>query len=354
MNLFRHSRIPERKCTLRKPWYWVALLAALLIPSGVAWAHEGEPLSPHDLWSAWNWDASLLLGLGMAAWLYSRGAKGLWRSAGTGRGVSRWQVLSFASGLLILFVALVSPLDPLSGALFSAHMVQHLLLILVAAPLLVLGASPVVFAWGVPSSVRPGLGRWWHRQAGLRVSLSWAWRALSGPMFVWALHTIAVWAWHLPVAYQAALRNEWLHILEHLSFLGTALLFWWVVLRGDRLNRGLAALYVFTMALLSGVLGALITFSTSAWYPDYASTTLAWGLTPLEDQQLAGVIMWVPGNVVYLVALLWILWDWFQQMEKRDEGQKAGREPANSPKRKVFVGTDLQPPSRDDLTGVKG
>jgi putative membrane protein len=195
-------------------------------------------------------------------------------------------------------------------------MVQHLLLMLVAAPLLVLGAPPVAIAWAVPQAWRRDLGRWWRRQKGL----SSLWRLLTHPAVVWTLHAMALWLWHLPFLYQAALGSELVHALEHGSFLGTALLFWWVVAqRGhhSRMGYGLGLLFTFTTAMHSGLLGALLTFARQAWYPAYAESAPAWGLTILEDQQLAGAIMWLPAGVIYLVATLALLGLWLQAMEKR-------------------------------------
>ena len=292
-------------------------LVLLALPTGTAWAHEGEPLAPHDLWGAWNRNPAIWLGIFLVGWFYGRGVLALWEKAGTGRGTARWQAAAFTGGLLVLVLALVSPLDALSGALFSAHMLQHLLLMLVAAPLLTLGTPPAALAWSVPGSWRVGLGRWWHNQAFVRTG----WRALRHPLVVWILHAAALLVWHLPAYYQAALQSEFLHLLEHASFLGTALLFWWILVQinaHSHFSFGIGILYVFSMAMYSGILGALITFSRQAWYPIYAASTTTWGLTPLEDQQLAGVLMWVPANFIYLIATLLLLKAWLTAMEKRD------------------------------------
>jgi putative membrane protein len=259
----------------------------------------------------------ILFGLGLTAWLYGQGIAALWRRAGLSRGVTVGQAGAFFAGLLVLFVALVSPLDALSGALFSAHMAQHLLLVVVAAPLLVWGAPPLTLLWAVPHRGRRPLAGWWHRQAGLRGG----WRLLTQPVTVWLLHTLALWLWHAPAFYQAALTSESVHLLEHASFLGTALLFWWVILQpGDKglWHYGVGMILAFATAMQSGLLGALMTFATMPWYPAYRATTTAWGLTPLDDQQLAGVIMWVPAGVVYLGATLMLLGVWLHRMERNE------------------------------------
>ena len=299
------------------------LFFGVFVPGGAASAHAGEPLSPHDVWSAWNFDPIIWFGIFLTGFLYARGVRSLWRNAGSGRGVTRGQTAAFAGGLFFLSAALISPIDAMAEVLFSAHMVQHMLLIMGAAPLLVLGIPPAAAAWSIPSVWRVSLGRWWLRQNGLRA----IWNFLINPWVVWILHGIALVAWHIPRLYEAALLNEFYHALEHFSFLITAFLFWWVVVRCGKqggMNHGFGMLYVFSMAMFSGVLGALITFSRQAWYPFYALTTQEWGLTLIEDQQLAGVIMWIPGNFVYLVAFLTLLAQWFKSMEQNETRSKAG------------------------------
>lgn len=279
----------------------LGVVATLLSPS-VALAHPGLPPAPHDLATAWSWDPGVVLGLVLGAWVYGRGVRVLWRRAGVGRGVACWRAGAFAGGLLALFVALVSPLDALGTALLAAHMVQHMLLVLVAAPLLVLGLPQLGLLWALGEPGRRRVGRWWRRSALRRL-----WRRLSQPALAWGLHAGAIWLWHLPDAYQAALANDAVHGVEHASFLGTALLFWWVALgrgSGGRLAPALGVLYLFAFTLQGGLLGALLTFAREPWYPAYAASTAAWDLTPLEDQQLAGLIMWIPSGLVYLAAAL--------------------------------------------------
>jgi putative membrane protein len=278
------------------------------------WAHPGAPLAPHDLWQAWNWDLLLITSLALAAWRYGTGLADLWRRAGRGHGVTGWQASAFYAGLIALFVALISPLDALSGVLFSAHMVQHLLLIVVAAPLLAYGCPPAALWWALPQHSRQPVARFWRQQPGLRAIGHF----LAWPSVAWLLHATALWVWHTPAFYQAAVLNPWIHHLEHVSFFGTALLFWAVLMpvgRHARIRYGIGVLMVFTTALYSGLLGALITFSTTLWYPVYSLTTAAWGITPLEDQQLAGLIMWVPANFVYLAAVLLLLGKWLGAFE---------------------------------------
>jgi cytochrome c oxidase assembly factor CtaG len=246
--------------------------------------------------------------------MYVHGVRRLWGTAGVGRGVQRWEAACFAAGWVSLAVALVSPLHALGGALFSAHMAQHEVLMAVSAPLLVLGRPLVPFLWAMPKRWRVSAGA--AAKTGI---VHTTWRATSGPAAAWVLHAAALWAWHLPALYALALRSEWAHAAQHASFLGTGLLFWWALFRGRgaRMGYGAAVLYVFAMGVQGGALGALLTFARTPWYPPYLATAPAWGLTALEDQQLAGLIMWVPASVSYLVAGLWLFSEWLRESERR-------------------------------------
>jgi putative membrane protein len=280
------------------------LLMVLLLPA-VAAAHPEGALRPAEFWRTWTLDPWVIVPMLASAWLYARGLRRLWARAGVGRGVRRWQAWCFAAGQGALFIALVSPLDSLGGALFSAHMLQHVVLMIVAAPLLVLGVPLIPFLWALPPVWRARVGGWTRLPLVRRV-----WRPLSRPVGAWTLHAAAIWVWHAPALYQATLYSEGVHIAQHASFFLTALLFWWAAADLGRRSSGrfgFGVLFVFTTAVHSSILGALLTFSLVLWYPVYAERTAAWGLTPLEDQQLGGLVMWVPAGIIYVVAALALL-----------------------------------------------
>jgi putative membrane protein len=209
-------------------------------------------------------------------------------------------VLGFAFGTAALLVALVSPLDVLGDTLLSAHMAQHALLVTAAPLLLLLGKPGVVFAWGLPARYRK---RFLHSRA---------WRAFAGfsgplsrPLPSAFLHGRALWGWHAPGAFDAALASYGVHILEHACFFVTALLFWKAILDARPRRRAAAALgAAFATLMHGGLLGALITLAPLPLYAWYHDRTAPWGLSALEDQQLAGLIMWVPMGIVYLGACL--------------------------------------------------
>jgi cytochrome c oxidase assembly factor CtaG/cytochrome c551/c552 len=261
--------------------------------------HTGERLAPHDLWSAWTFEPGIVLPLLVSGILYAIGAR---RSLG----LRTWEKACFWSGWLALVIALVSPLHPLGEELFSAHMTQHEVLMVIAAPLLVLGRPMVPLLWGLPFA--------WRKTAG---NLTKAGRFTS-PMVAWIVHAVALWGWHIPLFFQATLKSDVIHSAQHVSFLLSAVLFWWALFRGGHaMAYGPAVLYVFTTAIYTSILGALLTFSTSVWYPAYSGRTTAWGLTPLEDQQIGGLIMWVPAGVVYTVAGLALFAMWLRESGSR-------------------------------------
>jgi len=267
----------------------------------IVFAHVGAPLSPHDLWRAWTFEPVTVVLLAASAWVYAVGLSRLWRAAGVGRGVRRGEAWTFAVGWLVLALSLVSPLHALGGVLFSAHMAQHELLMTVAAPLLVLARPLIPFVWALPPP--------WRRATGVRIARSGvgrAWHALTHPLAAFVIHGVAIWGWHIPALYDATIDNEAMHAAQHLSFFATALLFWWVALRrGEARGGTLAAIgALFATMLHTGALGALLALTPSLAYVAYATTTGPWGLTPLEDQQLGGLIMWVPGSIAYLAATL--------------------------------------------------
>jgi putative membrane protein len=274
--------------------------------------HMTPMLVPRDLWHAWIWNPFITLPLALGALWYGTGTRALWRASRRGRGVRDWEVACFATGWLVLTLALVSPLHPLGEVLFSAHMVQHELMMVVAAPLLVLGRPLVPFVWAVPQS--------WRKSAGDLTRRPWlrrCWATVTRPSMAWALHAAAIWAWHAPALYDATLDNAFIHTLQHVSFLFTALLFWWSVLRGARVSRGVAVASVFTTMLHTSALGVILAFTNSMWYPAYAATTAVWGMTPIEDQQLGGLVMWIPGGVSYLIATLFLVAGWMKESESR-------------------------------------
>lgn len=270
--------------------------------------HEGRPHNWHDLVRAWSFEPLVVISLTITALLFIIGLRRKRRSIRT------WEALCFAFGWLALFVALVSPLHTWGQVLFSAHMTQHEILMLVAAPLLVLGRPLVTFLWALPLNWSRSLGN----VAKIRV-LNRLWRTFTIPLVAWVVHAVALWVWHVPILFEAVLHHESVHTVQHLSFFISALLFWWALIHGPQgaMGYGAAVLYLFTTSVHSGVLGALITIAGSVWYPSYVGLTSSWGLTPLEDQQLGGLIMWIPAGLVYVIAGLALFAGWLREADLR-------------------------------------
>ncbi len=259
------------------------------------------------VWGEWSFEPGVIAGLAASAGLYGRGLRALWRNAGAGHGIRHREAAGFAAGLVTVVIALMSPLDALGDRLFAAHMVEHELLMAVAAPLLVLGRPLVAFLWAVPVGWRRTLGRW---TAAAPVRVTWGW--LTRPVVATTIHGVVIWVWHLPRWYDAAVDNEAIHALQHAAFLGTALLFWWVMLdRVSRRHPGLPMLCLFITMVHTGALGALLTFAPAPLYPAYTGLP-AWGLSALEDQQLAGLIMWIPAGAIYLGATVALAARWLR------------------------------------------
>jgi putative membrane protein len=275
----------------------------LLLPA-LALAHTGEPLQPDDLWSAWSFDPGIAIPLILSALLYAVGSRRHF-------GLTRLQKTCFWTGWLSLVIALISPLHPLGEVLFSAHMIQHEILMLVSAPLLLLSQPLVTFLWALPFNWRRTLGR-----ISKQTYVSGAWTFLTRPLAAWWIHAAAIWTWHMPFLFNLTLKSEFAHAAQHLSFFLSALLFWWALFYAHgRRSYGAGVLYIFTTAVHTGILGALLTFAPRIWYTAYSTTTRAWGLTPLEDQQIGGLIMWVPASLVYLAAGLAMFAAWLKESD---------------------------------------
>jgi len=289
----------------------------------IVFAHLGKPLEPHDLWRAWTFEPVTIALLAISGWLYARGLTRLWHAAGRGRGVREQEAWTFAAGWLVLALSLLSPMHALGGVLFSAHMAQHELLMTVATPLLVLGRPLIPFVWALSPKWRRVTGRW---SAARWFAVPW--EALTHPVTAFLLHAAAIWVWHLPSLYDATVSSEVMHAAQHASFVVTALLFWWVVLRPSPARGGTAAAIalLFGTVMHTGALGAVLTLSSRVLYTVYTSTTGAWGFTPIQDQQVGGLIMWVPGGIVYVIAALWLVVRLFRESEQRVARREAAQD----------------------------
>jgi len=273
---------------------------------------------------SWEWRADVIGALVVSGTMYVLGWKRLrtvtlgctGRSPGSLAG--GWRLASYLGGLLIIAVALLSPVDVLGGQLFFVHMIQHLLLVMCAPPLLLLSNPFPVVLWGLPRGVRRAIGPLFYREAGFRRAFA----QLTRPGLIWFFFVIIYVGWHDPGAYDAALRSDRIHDLEHLSFFAAALFFWWhVTAAGPRMHRRF--LYEWRIAYLlltvpvNMLTGVAITFSSEPIYRYYLDVPRPWGLTMMQDQMLGGVIMWIPGSMMFLIAVLVIVARMLAQQERR-------------------------------------
>ena len=248
-------------------------------------------------WQRWDWHPSVVIGLALLGGLYVYLG---------GLAAPRRRVTAFGASLVVLGVALNGPLHNLSdGYLFSAHMVQHLALTLVFPPLLLYGTP----AW----VVRPLLGPAWVLRSARRA---------TRPLAAGALFSAPITLWHVPQFYESALEHHPLHIVQHLVFIATAVIMWWPILSPvpelPRANYPTQLMYLFALGLPMALAGALITLSERVLYPFYAAAPRVWGLTPLADQQLGGLLMWVVGTIYLWVAASVVWFRWAAREESAD------------------------------------
>jgi len=265
--------------------------------------------------TSWSWRPEVIIPLVLLGTLFLVGWR---RLRARGRNVGRqslgaaWRPVSYIAGLLVIALALLSPFDTLVQQLFFTHMIQHLLLIMIAPPLLLLPNPMPFLLWGLPGRLRLGAGSiinsLVHKQSPVGRALRW----LTRPVIIWFIFVVTVIGWHDPSLYNAALRSEWVHDLEHLTMFGAGMLFWWTVTgAGPRLNKNMSRLakIAFILAVIppNMALGIVLAFSQQPIYAFYSDMPRLWGISALDDQRISGVIMWIPGNMMYFLAALAIV-----------------------------------------------
>lgn len=271
----------------------------LLLGAGRVSAHEGEP---HGSAFPWTFDPWIVTPIAIAGGLYVMGSIRLRRRSDRLHFLAS-SSLAYWSGWIVLAAALISPLHFLGEHLFTFHMVEHELVMAVSAPLIVLARPVGVLLWSLPRSIRHLARK--AMKAGFVVK---TWGVVSAGTAATLLHGLAIWMWHAPILFDATITDILLHRLQHLSFFLTAVLFWWAVIW--RSDRGRAAWDLFVTMLHTSILGALIALMPQVAYVSQTRSAQDWGLTPLEDQQLAGLVMWVPGGIIYAGAALAMLAMW--------------------------------------------
>ena len=291
-------------------------VAAFTVPVS---AHSDEP--PADgAWGWWVFDPLAIVTVLVLGILYYRGLRD-WKKRS--RPLHKWQIASFYAGITVLFVALVSPIDPLSDHLFIVHTVQHVLLRIAAPALIILGAPVTPVLRGLPLDLRQGLVRPLVSNRGLRK----IYRTLQNPVLVSALFLITLFFWALPGPHDAAVDNIALHYLMHLTMTSTSFLFWWLIIdpkpHRSNVHYGVRILIMALTLLPNTVLGAIITFAGSIQYESYGTVRL-WGIDPIDDQRGGALIQWLLVDMMSLMVTIVIFGMWYQR-EQRADREKARR-----------------------------
>ncbi|WP_246505797.1 cytochrome c oxidase assembly protein [Mesorhizobium silamurunense] len=272
--------------------------------AATAHGHEG-----HGSDLPWTFDPWIDTPLAMLAVLYGAGILRL--ALRTRRpGVLFVHALLYCCGMLTLAGALLSPLHWLGEHLFTFHMIEHEIVMAISAPLIVLARPVGILLWGLPENARRVAG---SVLCSPLIRKPWDWCA--GATNSTILHGATIWAWHAPIFFDAALTNPALHRLQHLSFLATAILFWWAIVW--RSDYGASAWHLFATMIHTSVLGALMALAPRVLYVAQTQTAMVWGFTPLEDQQLAGMIMWIPAGTIYAAAAMSMLALWIRGSSER-------------------------------------
>ena len=287
-------------------------------------AGHNEPTGP--FLTSWPGEPALAAAMLVGLALYVIGWRRL-RRGPAARVLPRWRIWCYLAGLLALALAVLSPIAVFSERLFFMHMVQHLLLLLIAPPLLWLGMPLIPVIWGLPAGIRRPIGRWMCSAHGLG-------HLLTSPMVAVAVYTATIALWHVPRLYDAAQGASLTHDLQHVMFLGTALLYWWPVIHPSggrrRLSYGLAIPYLLPPFLEGMLIGVLLTFTDRLVYTTYEDMEPTWGMQALDDQQLGGLIMWVPGGMLFLIPLIGLI-----AMLLREEQPSPRRTGVHSPARRA-------------------
>jgi len=274
--------------------FTLLMTASPAIAHGVA-AHSGPQ---------WNFDPWISLPLATISLLYGLGLIKVGRRARRVVPIAP-RSLCFCAGALSLAGALLSPLHWLGEHLFTFHMIEHEIVMVVSAPLMVLARPLGFMLWALPRQTRRLAGRALRSKA---MSNAWNWCTRMTNATI--LHGVAIWAWHVPALFDAALVSPPMHRLQHISFFATAILFWWALVW--KIGYGVAGWNLFVTMMHTSILGALMALAPRVLYFAQTKTALSWGMTPLEDQQLAGMIMWVPAGTIYAAACLAMFALWIQ------------------------------------------
>lgn len=319
---------PKAELSMRAGRNILLVLAALIAvqllwAAPAAHAHSGIDAGQNPF-TAWNWNPLSTLLLLVAAYLYLNGLNNWERPS---HPTTVWQKVSFFTGLFLIFIALQSPLDNLSEHMLSVHQLQHFLLRMLAPLLVLLGAPLTPMLRGLPPWVLQGFVRPTVRNQLARA----AYEKLTNPVITVAIFMGVLYLWQIPGGFNLALRNEFVHALMHISMLSSGFIFYWVVVdpkpRRSRVHYGVRVLYLGLIVLPNTILGAAITFSKGIIYTGYQDVTQPFDMSLATDQQLGGLMLWVPGDMMSILAAGIVMVMWYE----REEAANNANQPTNNP-----------------------
>lgn len=275
---------------------------------------------------AWEFDPLVTTSLiaASAAYLWA------WRKVRASNGIQppSWYAWAYTAGILWLAFSLLGPLESFNESLFSLHMTQHLVIMQVATPLLLLGRPAQLFLRALPPRKTKRTVGFLFGKSNIRYAVI----AITGPIVTFLLFSVNMGLWHLPNFYDAALNNEWIHHLQHILFAGFSLIYWWVIIdpvpRHHRLPEGWAIGSIFLSMMIGSGIGAILTLSGSVLYPFYSEATNPWGWSPLVDQQIGGLIMWVGSFLLYAGVAIWLAAQYLNRDEKNADLAVSGQAPS--------------------------
>lgn len=295
------------------------------VPPVPPWFPGHEPIGEGEaLWTAWSFDPEFLLPVGFAVFFYLRGLR---RWEHRSHEHPPWRTALYLTGIAVLVLSFQSPIDRIAQHHFSMHMAQHLLTMTVAVPLILLGAPTTPSLRGMPRWLRLGVVARLAKRPAVRT----AYGVVTHPVIAIALPAVVLWLWHLaPGWYDRAVEDDLIHDLQHMSFVAVAVLFWWNVIDPKPLRARVPhiprILYILGATIPAQFLGAMLTFAPEPLYETYVAATPIYGLDPLQDQQLGGLLMWIPGGLLYLLAAGVVFAVWAQQSERRQRALEAAQD----------------------------
>ncbi len=313
---------------------WLAAAAGVALLPGAALAHGAAPdkPGPSTLWTAWDLDPIAILLLLLSSWLYWLGVGKVNREHPASP-YPRKRVAFFVAAQVSIVIALLSPVAYYDTTLFSVHMVQHLILTMISAPLFIL-STPLTLALRAAS---PRV----RRRVLLPILHSRVVGVISFPVVAWLVFAATMWGSHFSPLYEESLENVWIHRGEHILYLSAALLFWWQVVAVDptrwRMNHPVRLLYLFLQMPQNSFLGVAIYSSNTVMYDHYLTLARDWGPTPLNDQQMAGIIMWVVGDLLFITAMAFVAYGWVKHEER--EAKRVDRRLARERAERQRAGT---------------